>query len=176
MKMKTARRWIALAVVAVPLAAACIREIVDFHPDDPYTCVVAGPLYDRTTWGSPPPVSATATPTWTLPSDSVPDARLIQDRHVSTYEAHRSGGCYWSDAKKDSFTSYARNLNPTTVSFDASKDTLFPHQLTGIAARIIDTAPEKCRYARQHAAVKRRWSLLPLGEGDDTVDAWLEEC
>ncbi|MCE2397685.1 MAG: hypothetical protein J4F34_01385 [Gemmatimonadetes bacterium] len=176
MKPKTARRWIALAVVAVPLAAACGGGIDwDFYPGDPYTCFVgAGPPYDRTTWGSPPPVSATATPTWTLPSDSVPDARLVHDRHVSTYEAHMSGGCFWSDAKKDSFTSYAGNLNPVTVSFDASKDTLGPNQLTGIAARIIDTAPEKCRYARQIRAVKDYWALLQLG--DITAEAWIRGC
>ena len=161
MKPKTTRRRIALAVVAAPLAAACGGETVDDHPDDPTTCSGAGPRYNPTTWGSPPPVSATATPTWTLPSDSVPDARIVHDHHVSTFDAHFTGGCYWSDAKKDSFTEYAGNLNPVTVSFAAaSKDTLFPDKLTGIAARIIDTAPEKCRYARQHVAVKG-----PLGAG-----------
>ena len=85
-----------------------------------------------------------------------------------------SGGCFWSDAKKDSFTSYAGNLNPVTVSFDASKDTLGPNQLTGIAARIIDTAPEKCRYARQIRAVKDYWALLQLG--DITAEAWIRGC
>ena len=179
MKLKTTRRWIALAVVAAPLAAAC-HETVDFHPDDPYTCASAGVRYAPSTWGSPPPVSATATPTWTLPSDSVPDARIVHDHHVSPFEANFTGGCLWSDARKDSFTSYAGNLNPVTVSFAAaSKNTLFPDKLTGIAARIIDTAPEKCRYARQHVAVKDHWGLVPLAGAfreSETIRAWLEGC
>ena len=132
----------------------------------------------KATGGTPPPrVSATATPTWTLPSDSVPDARIIHDHHVSNFEAHHTGGCYWSNAKKDSFASYAGNLNPVTVSFDASKGTLAPDQLTGIAARIIDTAPEKCRYARQHLAVKSRWGLVRFGKPEhDTLEAWIKGC
>ena len=90
-----------------------------------------------------------------------------------------SGGCVWSDSTKKSFTlgGGGSNLNPVTASFLVGKDTLAPYQLTGIAARIIDTAPEKCRYARQIRAVKREWRLLqPEFPRDSVEKAWLEGC
>ena len=60
---------------------------------------------------------------------------------------------------KDRFSSDRANLNPTTQSFNASKGSSTPDQLTGIAARIIDTAAEQCTYAGQHRDVKEAWDL-----------------
>ena len=88
-------------------------------------------------------------------------------------DAHLSGGCHWSAAMKDRFSSDLGNLNPTTQSFNASKGSRTPDQLTGIAAGIIDTAAEQCAYARQHRDVREAWSLaMTVGERA-TVTAWL---
>ena len=86
---------------------------------------------------------------------------------------HRS---YWSGARKDRFSSDPANLNPTTQSFNASKGSRPPDQLTGIAARIIDTAAEECAYARQHRDVKAAWGLTMMGAERAAVTAWLLRC
>ena len=87
-----------------------------------------------------------------------------------------SGGCHWSAAMKDRFSSDLANLNPTTQSFNASKGSRTPDQLTGIAARIIDTAVERCDYARQHRDVKEAWDLTMTATEQATVTAWLSGC
>ena len=133
--------------------------------------------YDRDDWGSYPSADTTAAPTWTQPHDSVNNPKITQDHHVGLKDAHVSGGCHWPQARKDEFSSYAANLNPTTGSFNSSKGSRTPDRLTGIAKRIIDTADEKCRYARQHNAVKRRWELTMTTTAEaDTVAAWLRGC
>ena len=84
---------------------------------------------------------------------------IAHDHHVALWDAHVSGGCDWSAAMKDRFSSDRANLNQTTQSFNASKGSRTPDQLTDIAARIIDTAAEQCVYARQHRDVKQEWGL-----------------
>ena len=72
---------------------------------------------------------------------------------------------------KDRFSSDLANLNPTTQSFNASKGSRTPDRLTGIAARIIDTAVERCDYARQHRDVKEKWSLSMSATEEATMAA-----
>ena len=87
-----------------------------------------------------------------------------------------SGGCDWSAARTDRFSSDPANLNPTAQSFKASKGSRTPDQLTGIAARILDTAVEQCAYARQHRAVKRAWGLTLTAPEQATSTARLAGC
>ena len=77
---------------------------------------------------------------------------------------------------KDRFSSDRANLNPTTQSFNASKGSRTPDQLTGIAARIIDTAAEQCTYAGQHRDVKEAWDLSMTAAEQATVTIWLLRC
>ena len=77
---------------------------------------------------------------------------------------------------KDRFSSDGANLNPTARSFNASKGSRTPDQLTGIAARIIDTAAEQCAYARQHRAVKREGGLTLTAPEQATSTTWLAGC
>ena len=132
--------------------------------------------YDRNDWGSYPSVPANATATWTKPSDNVNATDLTNDHHVALADAHVSGGCVWSTSAKDAFSSDADNLNPTTRSFNSSKANRSPDQLTGIAARIIDTDVEKCDYATQHEEVKEEYSLSMTEAEQNTVDEWLALC
>ena len=132
--------------------------------------------YDRSAWGSYPRAAAGAAPTWTTASDRVNSRVITQDHHVALQDAHVSGGCHWTAAKKDQFSSDTANLNPTTALFNSSKGSRTPDQLTGIAARIIDTAAERCDYATQHRDVKRAWGLTMTASESATVDAWLADC
>ena len=132
--------------------------------------------YHRDDWGDYPPVDSAADPTWTQPHDSVNSPDITQDHHVALKDAHLSGGCNWPDSQKDAFSSDTLNLNPATRSFNSSKGNRTPDRLVGIARRIIDTADEKCRYARQHKAVKTRWRLTMTAAESDTVAVWLDGC
>ena len=132
--------------------------------------------YNRDEWGSYPPAPATATPTWTKPHDVVNSRAIQHDHHVALRDAHVSGACHWSTAMKDRFSSDLENLNPTTQSFNASKGSRTPDQLTGIAAGIIDTAVERCDYARQHRDVKEKWDLSISATEEATIAAWLILC
>ena len=135
-----------------------------------------GDDYDRDEWGGYPPAPANAAPTWTKPHDAVHSRAITHDHHVALRDAHVSGGCDWSAAMKDRFSSDLANLNPTTLSFNASKGSRTPDQLTGIAARIIDTAAEQCVYARQHRAVKQEWGLTQTSTEQVTITVWLAGC
>ena len=150
---------------------------ITLEPDPGLTgAPCTGDDYDRDAWGSYPPAPANATPTWTKPHDIVNSRAIAHDHHVALRDAHLSGGCHWSAAMKDRFSSDLANLNPTTQSFNASKGSRTPDHLTGIAARIIDTAAEQCAYARQHRDVKEAWGLtMAVGE-QATVTAWLLRC
>ena len=77
-------------------------------------------------------------------SDAVSATDITLDHHVSLLDAHVSGGCVGADAMKNDFATDPDNLNPTTRSFNSSKGSRTPDQLTGIALRIIDTDSEKC--------------------------------
>ncbi len=132
--------------------------------------------YDRQEWGDYPAANADATPRWTLPADNVNSPGITQDHHVALKDAHVSGGCDWSEARKDTFSDDTGNLNPTTRSFNSSKGNRTPDQLTGIALRIIDTPVEKCAYATQHDAVKRKYGLTMTDSEQTTVTAWLALC
>ena len=140
----------------------------------PHVCT--GDDYDRDEWSSYPPAPANAAPTWTKPHDAVHARAITHDHHVALRDAHVSGGCDWSAAMKDRFSSDRANLNPTAQSFNASKGSRTPDQLSGIAARIIDTAAEQCVYARQHRAVKQAWDLTLTATEQATVTAWLAGC
>ena len=140
----------------------------------PHACT--GDDYDRDEWGSYPPAPANAAPTWTKPHDAVHSRAITHDHHVALRDAHVSGGCDWSAARKDRFSSDPANLNPTAQSFNASKGSRTPDQLTGIAARILDTAVEQCAYARQHRAVKQEWGLTLSATERATSTAWLAGC
>lgn len=140
------------------------------------TASCSGDDYDRDEWGSYPGVPAGATATWTLPSDNVNNTSLTHDHHVALKDAHVSGGCNWTVSRKDAFSSDLDNLNPTTGSFNSSKGSRTPDQLTGIAARIIDTNAEKCDYATQHKAVKDEYSLSMTASERTTVNNWLALC
>ncbi len=150
---------------------------LESEPDSvltPTPCI--GGDYNRDEWGSYPPAPANATPTWTKPHDVVSSRAIQHDHHVALRDAHISGGCHWSAAMKDRFSSDLGNLNPTTQSFNASKGSRTPDQLIGIAARIIDTASEQCAYARQHRDVKEEWSLTMTATEQAKVAAWLARC
>ena len=136
----------------------------------------SGDTFDRDDWGSYPGVPAGATATWTVTSDDVSAPDLTMDHHVALRDAHISGGCHWSLAQKDAFSSDGDNLNPTTRSFNSSKGSRTPDQLTGIAQRIIDTAMEKCDYATQHEDVKEKHDLTMTNDEQATVDEWLALC
>ena len=132
--------------------------------------------YDRDEWGNHPTADPDATPTWTLPSDNVSSSDLTNDHHVALKDAHVSGGCDWSAAMKNDFSSDSDNLNPTTRSFNSSKGSRTPDQLTGIAERIINTDDEKCDYATQHDAVKDEYDLSMTDSERSTVTLWLSFC
>ena len=87
-----------------------------------------------------------------------------------------SGGCDWSAAQKDRFSSDSANLNQTTRSFNSSKGSRTPDQLTGIAVRIIDTNAEKCEYSEQHVSVKSAYGLTMTATEQVIVTAWLAFC
>ena len=150
---------------------------ITLEPDPVLTAApCTGDDYDRDEWGSYPPAPGNATPTWTKPHDAVNSRAIAHDHHVALRDAHVSGGCHWSAAMKDRFSSDLANLNPSAQSFNASKGSRTPDQLTGIAARIIDTAPEQCAYARQHRDVKEVWGLTMTTSEATTVDAWIAGC
>ena len=150
---------------------------IALEPDPVLTAVpCTGDDYDRDEWGSYPPAPANATPFWTKPHDAISSRAIAHDHHVALRDAHLSGGCHWSAAMKDRFSSDPANLNFTTQSFNASKGSRTPDQLTGIAARIIDTAAEQCAYARQHRDVKEVWGLTMTTSEAATVDAWITGC
>ena len=132
--------------------------------------------YDRNEWGDYPGASDDATPTWTLPSDNVASPDITLDHHVALQDAHVSGGCDWSLEIKNDFATNPDNLNPTTRSFNSSKGSRTPDQLTGIAKRIIDTDDEKCDYATQHDAVKDEYDLRMMANEQVTVAEWLSLC
>ena len=132
--------------------------------------------YDRNEWGDYPGASDDATPTWTLPSDNVASPDITLDHHVALQDAHISGGCDWSLEIKNDFATDPDNLNPTTRSFNSSKGSRTPDQLTGIAKRIIDTDDEKCDYATQHDAVKDEYDLTMMANEQVTVTEWLSLC
>ena len=140
------------------------------------TSSCSGDDYDRSEWGSYPKVPSDATARWTLPSDDVNNSKLTHDHHVALKDAHISGGCDWSAGRKDTFSSDLDNLNPTTGSFNSSKGSRTPDQLTGIAERIINTNAEKCDYATQHKAVKDEYSLSMTTNERTTVNNWLALC
>ena len=61
-------------------------------PDSVLTAApCTGDDYDRDAWGSYPPASANATPTWTKPHDVVSSWAIAHDRHVALRDAHVSG-------------------------------------------------------------------------------------
>ena len=132
--------------------------------------------YDRNEWGDYPGASDDATPTWTLPSDNVASPDITLDHHVALQDAHVSGGCDWSLEIKNDFATNPDNLNPTTRSFNSSKGSRTPDQLTGIAKSIIDTDDEKCDYATQHDAVKDEYDLTMMANEQVTVAEWLSLC
>ena len=68
-----------------------------------------------------------------MTSDNVASPEITQDHHVALKDAHISGGCDWLAAKKNQFASDQTNLNATTKSFNSSKGSHTPDQLTGIA-------------------------------------------
>ena len=140
----------------------------------PVAC--SGDTFDRDDWGDYPGVAAGATATWTVPSDNVSAPDLTMDHHVALKDAHVSGGCSWSLARKDAFSSDGDNLNPTTRSFNSSKGSRTPDQLTGIAERVIDTDEEKCDYSTQHEDVKEKYALSLTEDEQETVDEWLAVC
>ena len=98
------------------------------------------------------------------------------DQHVALEDAHLSGGCDWSDQKKGEFASDPDNLNPTTASFDASKDDRTPDRLAGVAARVIDTDGERCEYATQHDAIKSKYDLTMTAGERALIAEWLALC
>ena len=132
--------------------------------------------YDRNEWGDYPGASDDATPTWTLPSDNVASPDITLDHHVALQDAHISGGCDWSLEIKNDFATDPDNLNPTTRSFNSSKGSRTPDQLTGIAKSIIDTDDEKCDYATQHDAVKDEYDLAMTANEQVAVAEWLSLC
>ena len=132
--------------------------------------------YDRDEWGDYPGASDDATPTWTLPSDNVASPDITLDHHVALQDAHISGGCNWSLELKNDFATEPDNLNPTTRSFNSSKGSRTPDQLTGIAKSIIDTDDEKCDYSTQHDAVKDEYDLTMTANEQATVTEWLSLC
>ena len=147
------------------------------EPDPVLTAApCTGDDYDRDEWGSYPPAPASATPTWTKPHDVVNSRAIAHDHHVALRDAHVSGACHWAAPMKDRFSSDLANLNPTAQSFNASKGSRTPDQLTGIAARILDTAAEQCAYARQHRDVKQTWDLTMTAAEQTTVTTWLMLC
>ena len=132
--------------------------------------------YDRDEWGEYPGAPDDATPTWTLPSDNVAATDITLDHHVALQDAHISGGCDWSSEIRNDFATDPDNLNPTTRSFNSSKGSRTPDQLTGIAESIIDTDDEKCDYATQHDAVKDEYDLTMTANEQTTVTEWLSLC
>ena len=132
--------------------------------------------YDRDEWGDYPGAPDDATPTWTLPPDNVAATDITLDHHVALQDAHISGGCDWSSEIKNDFATDPDNLNPTTRSFNSSKGSRTPDQLTGIAESIIDTDDEKCDYATQHDAVKDEYDLTMTANEQATVTEWLSLC
>ena len=132
--------------------------------------------YDRDEWGEYPGADADAVPTWTLPSDDVASAEITLDHHVALKDAHVSGGCDWIVAMKNDFATDPANLNPTSGSFNSSKGSRTPDQLTGIAQRIIDTEDEQCDYATQHDEVKDKYDLSMTESERETVTQWLALC
>ena len=132
--------------------------------------------YDRDEWGKYPGTPDDATPTWTLPPDNVASTDITLDHHVALQDAHISGGCDWSSEIKNDFATDPDNLNPTTRSFNSSKGSRTPDQLTGIAESIIDTDDEKCDYATQHDAVKDEYDLTMTANEQATVTEWLSLC
>ena len=136
----------------------------------------SGDDYDRDEWGEYPGADADAVPTWTLPSDDVASAEITLDHHVALKDAHVSGGCDWIVAMKNDFAADPANLNPTTRSFNSSKGSRTPDQLTGIAQRIIDTEDEQCDYATQHDEVKDKYDLSMTESERETVTQWLALC
>ena len=132
--------------------------------------------YDRAEWGEYPAPDPQAIPTWTKPADDVASRDITLDHHVALKDAHISGGCDWSATMKNDFATDPENLNPTTRSFNSSKGSRTPDQLTGIALSIIDTGGEKCDYATQHDEVKDKYDLTVTADEAATVTEWLSLC
>ena len=132
--------------------------------------------YDRAEWGEYPAPDPQATPTWTKPADDVASRDITLDHHVALKDAHISGGCDWSATMKNDFATDPENLNPTTRSFNSSKGSRTPDQLTGIALSIIDTGGEKCDYVTQHDEVKDKYDLTVTADEAATVTEWLSLC
>lgn len=133
-------------------------------------------LYDRSDWGSYPAVPEDAKPRWATPEDDLADMKLEHDHHVALKVAHSGGACGWTKEQKDAFSSDSLNLNPTAGSFNASKGSRTPDELTGIAKSVIDTKEEKCEYGRQHSRVMRKYGLSMTPVQKETVESWMRMC
>ena len=153
-----------------------ITPIASAPEPEPASAACSGDDYDRDEWGDYPAPDANATPRWTMESDDVSSRDITLDHHVALKDAHISGGCGWSETKKNQFARDPDNLNPTTRSFSSSKADRTPDQLTGIAASIIDTDGEKCDYATQHDDVKGKYDLTMTQDERATVELWLSLC
>ena len=163
--------WTSLTTAASatsnPAPAAPVQDAVADCSDDDY---------ERDEWGEYPAPDPQATPAWTKPDDDVAARDITLDHHVALQDAHISGGCDWSETIKNDFATDQDNLNPTTRSFNSSKGSRTPDQLTGIAQRIIDTDGEKCDYATQHDEVKDKYDLAMTASEQATVEEWLALC
>lgn len=158
-----------------PGAYSCtLRADAYYLPAHASTCDPGD--YDRDGWGSYPPVPAGAEAKWSTDADNLNDTSLEHDHHVALKTAHSAGGCGWPEDLKDAFSSDARNLNPTAASFNASKGSRTPDELTGIAKSVIDTDGEKCSYATQHSRVKRSYGLVMTPAEKSTTEQWMNLC
>ena len=133
--------------------------------------------YNRAQWGKYPTGSSLGTDhTWALPEDNLNSYQVNVDHHVALKDAHLSGGCKWDEELKNDFANDLDNLNPTAKSFNSSKGSKTPDQLSGIASRVINTDTEKCAYATQHNDIKQKYNLLMTDSEQSTVDDWIARC
>lgn len=113
---------------------------------------------------------------WVTAADTVTSRDPTLDHHVALKDAFLSGGCAWTPEQKAAFSNDSFNHFWTARSFNSSKGPRSPDQLTGIAQRIIDTAPEQCAYAQRHQEVKAKYQLTMTAAEEATVTQWLAAC
>ncbi|MCH9637843.1 MAG: HNH endonuclease family protein [Gammaproteobacteria bacterium] len=86
------------------------------------------------------------------------------DHVVSLKDAHESGGCAWTSAKKRSFANDLANLVPSCSKINRSKGAAQPHNFVNLAndGRGVEfdfTKERQCQYLSVYATVKKKYHL-----------------
>lgn len=113
---------------------------------------------------------------WVSPYDGVVEtkaSRLDIDHFVPLENAHDSGGCNWSEDKKEKYANYMGNLHhlaATSMSANRSKGGEAPHEWKPSDGKYL------CQYATNWINVKKKWGLSVTKEEKEHLEGMLGHC